>query len=180
MLKRKGTKIIQKCNELLEAIKKETDNSSQQPKDSSTEDIPKKLSKEDNIVNKEGLRSGSDKQTVPKEGFESIRSNKKEESSIKPKGGFGFCPDSRERGQEKEEVLKAVQEIAKGSGEKVPIQNSRGTAPYLRGGNSHFKSIWEGLEQPNSRYDLKRRNLSWDYSDANISYEGSYLVATNG
>ena len=73
-----------------------------------------------------------------------------------------------------------MQEITKGSGEKVPIQNSRGTAPYLREGNSHFKSGWEGLEQPNSRYDLKGRNLAWDYSDANISYEGSYLVATNG
>ena len=36
------------------------------------------------------------------------------------------------------------------------------------------------MEQPNSRYDLKGRDLSWDYSDANISYEGSYLVATNG
>ena len=77
--KRKGTKIIQKCSELLEAIKKETDNSSQELKDSSTEDIPKKLSKEDNIANQEGLRSGSDNQnqTVPKEGSESIRSNKK-------------------------------------------------------------------------------------------------------
>ena len=98
--KRKGTKIIQKCNELLDTIKKETDNSSQEPNDSSTEDIPKKLSKEDNIVNQEGLRSGSDNQnqTVPKEGFESIRSNKKKESTIKPKGGFGFHPDSRERG----------------------------------------------------------------------------------
>ena len=86
-----------------------------------------------------------------------------------------------EKGDEKgEEVLKAVQEITKGNGEKAHIQNSRGTAPYLRGGNSHFKTGWEGLEQPNSRYDLKGRDLSWDYSHANISYEGSYLVATNG
>ena len=60
------------------------------------------------------------------------------------------------------------------------MQNSRGTVPYLRGGNSCFKTGWEGLEQSNSRYDLKGRDLSWDYSDANISYEGSYLVATNG
>ena len=180
--KRKGTKIIQKYNELLDALEKETDNSSQELKDSSTEDIPKKLSKEDSIVNQEGLKLGSDNQnqTVPKEGFESIRSNKQKGSSIKPKGGFGFHPDSGERGQEREEVLKAVQEITKGSGEKVPTHNSRGTAPYLREGNSHFKSGWEGLEQPNSRYYLKGRNLSWDYSDANISYKGSYLVATNG
>ena len=62
----------------------------------------------------------------------------------------------------------------------TPMQNSRDTALYPRGGNTHFKSGWEGLEQPNSRYDLKGRELSWDYSDANISYEGSYLVATSG
>ena len=94
--KRKGTKIVHKCNELLDAIEKETDNSSQEPKNSSTEDIPKKLSKEDNIVNQESLRSGFDNQnqTVPKEGFESITSNKQKESSNKPKGGFGFHPDS--------------------------------------------------------------------------------------
>ena len=106
---------------MLDAIEKETDNSSQEPKNSSTEDIPKKLSKEDNIVNQEGLRSGFDNQnqTVPKEGFESIRSNKQKESSIKPKGGFGFCPDSGERGCKRKEVLKTVQEITKGSGEKV-------------------------------------------------------------
>ena len=95
--KRKGTKIIQKCNELLDTIEKETDNSSQELKNSSTEDIPKKLSKEDNIVNQEGLRSGFDNQnqTVPKEGFESIRSNKQKKSSIKPKGGFGFHPKGK-------------------------------------------------------------------------------------
>ena len=58
--KRKGTKIIQKCNKLLDAIEKETDSSSQELKNSSTENIPKKLSREDNIVNQEGLRSGFD------------------------------------------------------------------------------------------------------------------------
>ena len=128
------------------------------------------------------MRSGFDNQnqTVSKEEFESIRSNKQKESSIKPKGGFGFHPDSGERGWEREEVLKTVQKITKGSGEKVAIQNSRGTAPYLREENSHFKSGWEGLEQPNSRFDLKGRNLSWDDCDANISYKGSYLAATNG
>ena len=56
------------------------------------------------------------------------------------------------------------------------MQNSRDTPPYPRGGNTHFKSGWERLEQPNSRYDLVGRDLSLDYSDANISYEGSYLV----
>ena len=98
--KRKGTKIIQKHNELLDAMKKETDNSSQELKESPTDDIPIKLSKEDSIVNQETLRPISDiqSQTAPKEEFESVRSNKKEESSIKPKGGFGFYQDIGERG----------------------------------------------------------------------------------
>ena len=180
--KRKGTRIIQKCNELLDAVKKKTDNSSQELKESPTDDIPKKLPKKDSAVNQESLMpvSNTQNRTAPKGGFENIRSSKKRESSIKPIGGFGICPDSGERGQEREEVLKAVQEITKGNEEVIPIQNSRDTAPYLRGENSHFKSGWEGLEQPNGRYDLKGRDLSWDYSDANISYEGSYLVATSG
>ena len=113
---------------------------------------------------------------MPKGGFEKTGSSKKRESFIKPIGGFGICPDSGER----EEVLKAVQEITKGNGEMTPMQNSRDTALYPRGGNTHFKSGLEGLEQSNSRYDLKGRDLSWDYSDANISYEGSYLVSASG
>ena len=99
--KRKGTKIIQKCNELLDTIKnKETDNSSQELKESSTDDTPKKLTKENSIVNQESLRPISDiqNQTAIKEGFESVRSNKKKESFIKPKGSFGIHPDSGEKG----------------------------------------------------------------------------------
>ena len=94
--KRKGTKIILKCNELLDAVKKKADNSSQELKESPTDDVPKK----DSAVNQESLTSVSDtqNQTAPKGGFESIRNIKKKESSIKPKRSFGICPDSGERG----------------------------------------------------------------------------------
>ena len=54
--KRKGTKIIQRCNELLDAVKKKTDNSSQESKESPTDDIPKKLHKKDSTANQESLR----------------------------------------------------------------------------------------------------------------------------
>ena len=85
--KRKGTRIIQKCNELLDAVKKKTDNSSQQLKESPTDDIPKKLPKKDSTVNQESFRpvSNTQNQTAPKGGFESIRNSKKKGSSIKPK-----------------------------------------------------------------------------------------------
>ena len=62
----------------------------------------------------------------------------------------------------------------------TPMHSFRDSALYPRGGNTYFRLGWEGLEQPSNRYDLKGRDLSWDYSDATISYEGSYLVATSG
>ena len=98
--KRKGTKIIQKCNELLDAMKKETNNSSHELKESPIDNIPKELSIKDSILNQESLRPVSDiqNQIAPKRGFESVRWNKKKESSIKSKGGLGICPDSGERG----------------------------------------------------------------------------------
>ena len=52
----------------------------------------------------------------------------------------------------------------------TPMQSLRDSALYPRGGNTCFRSGWEGLEQPSNRYNLKGRDLSWDYSDATISY----------
>ena len=142
--------------------------------------MPKKSSKKDSIADQEGsvLPSSSKSQTVPK-GYENIGSSKKKEGPIRPTG-FGVCPDSGERGQEREEALEAVQEITKGNEEITPMQSFRDSALYPRGGNTYFRSGWERLEQPSNRYDLRRRDLSWDYSDASLSYECSYLVATSG
>ena len=157
-------------------MKKKTDSSP------SVEKMPKKSSKKDSMADREGsvLPSSSKSQTVPKEGYENIGSSKKREGPIRPTGGFGVCPDSGERGREREEALKAIQEIIKGNGEMTPMQSFRDSALYPRGGNTYFRSGWERLEQPSNRYDLRGRDLSWDYSDAIISYEGSYLVATSG
>ena len=44
-VKRKGTRIIQKCNELLNAMKKETDSSPEKLNGPPTEKIPKKSPK---------------------------------------------------------------------------------------------------------------------------------------
>ena len=62
----------------------------------------------------------------------------------------------------------------------TPMQSFRDSALYPRGGNTYFRSGCKGLEQPSNRYNLRGRDLSWDYSDATISYEGSYLVAASG
>ena len=180
--KRKGTRINQKCNELLDPMKKKTDSSSEKLKGLSVEKMPKKSSWKDSMAEQEGLvlPPSSKSQTVPEEGYENIGKSKKKEDSVRPTGGIGVHPDTGERGQEREEALKAIQEITKGNGEMTPVQSFRDSALYPRGRNTCFRSGWEGLEQPSNRYDLRGRDLSWDYSDATISYEGSYLAATSG
>ena len=60
--KRKGTRIIQRCNELLDAVKKKADNSSQELKESLTDDIPKKLLTKDSTANQESLKPVSNTQ----------------------------------------------------------------------------------------------------------------------
>ena len=60
------------------------------------------------------------------------------------------------------------------------IQSFGDSAFYPRGGKSYFGSGWVGLEQPSNQYDPRGRDLSWDFSDATISHEGSYLVVTSG
>ena len=98
--KQKGTKIIQKCNELLDAMKKKTDSSSEKLKGLLIEKMPKKSSKMDSMADQEGLvlSSNSRRQTVTKEGYENIGSSKKGEYPIRSIGGFGICPDTGERG----------------------------------------------------------------------------------
>ena len=163
-------------------MKKKTDSCPEKLKEFSIEKMPKKPPKKDSMADQEGpvLPSNSRSQIVPKEGYENVGNSKRREGSIRSIGGFHVHPDSGERGCKREEALKAVQEITKGNGEMTPMQSLRDSAFYPRGGNTYLRSGWEGLEQPSNRYDLNGRDLSWDYSDAAISYEGSYLVTTSG
>ena len=39
--------------------------------------------------------------------------------------------------------------------------------------------VYPGLELPDNQYGFKERDVSWDYSDANIPYEGSYFTTTD-
>ena len=52
--KGKGTKIIQKCNILLDAMKKKTDSSPEKLKGLSVEKMPKNSSKKDSMADQEG------------------------------------------------------------------------------------------------------------------------------
>ena len=156
-VKRKVTKTIQKCNELLNATGKGIEDGSEQSSESPWEIIPDKMPRKDNISPQEREISPSDS---------------KEKSPIVPKGGFGIRSDSEERGQEREELIKTVKKITKGKGETVSRPDVKGTIIYPKTG-------WDRLELPDNHYEFQEKDLSWDFSDANIPYEGSYLTATS-
>ena len=163
-VKRKATKTIQKCNELLNMIGRGIDNGSEKSNESPRETIPNKTPKRDNTSGQESLMSSS---------------KIKGKSPIVLRGGFGVWPDSGERGREREELLKTVKEITKGKGEIVSRQDLKGMMTYPKEESSCLETGWDRLELPNNHYDFKEKDLSWDYSDANIPYEGSYLTATS-
>ena len=73
-----------------------------------------------------------------------------------------------------------MKKITKGKGEIVSRQDLKGTITYPKEDSSCLETGWDRLELPNNQYDFKERDLSWDYSDTNISYEGSYLTDTSG
>ena len=103
----------------------------------------------------------------------------KEKSPIAPRGGFGMRPDSGERGQERAELLRTVKEITRGKEEIVSRQDLEGTMIYPKEESNCLKTGWDRLELPDNHYEFREKDLSWDYSDANIPYEGSYLTATS-
>ena len=159
-VKRKATKTIQKCDELLDTTGRGVDSGSEKSYGSPKETIPKKTPKRDNGLGQESLMSPS---------------KNKGKGPIALIGGFGVWSDSGDRGQEREELLKTVKEITKGKGEIIPRQ---GPIAYPKEESNYLEIGWDGLEFPDNQYGFKERDLSWDYSDANIPYEGSYLTTT--
>ena len=97
-------------------------------------------------------------------------SKNKGKGPIAPRGGFGVWPDSGERGREREELLKTVKQITKGKGEIVPKQNLKSMMTYPKEESSYLEMGWDRLELPDNHYDFREKDLSWDYSDANIPY----------
>ena len=96
-----------------------------------------------------------------------------------PRGGFGVRPDSEERDQEREELLRMVKQITKGKGEIGSRQDLKGMMTYPKEESNYLEAGWDRSKLSNNYYDLKEKDLLWDYSDANIPYEGSYLTATS-
>ena len=161
-VKRKATKTIQKYNELLDATGRGVDSGSEKSNESPKETIPKRTPKRDNGLGQESLMSPF---------------KDKGKGLITLVGGFGVWPDSGERGQQREELLKTVKEITKGKGEIISRQNLKGSIAYPKK-ESNYLETGDGLKLPDNQYDFKERELLWDYSDANIPYEGSYLTTT--
>ena len=117
---------------MLNATGKGIDNDSEKSSEFPGEIIPNKMPRRDNTLSQEGL--------IPP--FEN-----KEKSPIVPRGGFGIRPDSGERGQEREELLKTVKEITKGKGEIVSRQDVKGMMIYPKMG-------WDRLELPDNHHEF--------------------------
>ena len=149
---------------MLNATGKGIDNGSEKSSESPWEIIPNKTPKRDNTLSQESL--------IPP-------SENKGKAPIAPRGGFGVQLDSGERGRKRKELLRTVKEITKGKGEIVSRQDLKGMMIYPKEETSCLKMGWDRLELPNNHYEFREKDLSWDYSDANMPYEGSYLTATS-
>ena len=109
---------------------------------------------------------------IPKSKFKDEKPKDQKESPIGTKEAVGTHPDSVEQEWEREEALKTVQQLTNGKGDTSPARNN---------GNYGFTGTdLGGLEAPNEQFDPRGRDLFWDYSDATMNYDGSYLVATSG
>ena len=72
-----------------------------------------------------------------------------------------------------------MKEITKGRGEIILRLDLKGPITYPKEESSYLETGWDRSKLSDNHYDLKERDLSWDYSDANIPYEGSYLTTTS-
>ena len=72
-----------------------------------------------------------------------------------------------------------MKEITKEKGEMISRQDLKGLIIYPKEESNCPETGWDKLKSPDDQYDFKKRDLSWDYSDANIPYEGSYLTTTS-
>ena len=144
-VKRKATKTMQKCNELLDATGRGVDSGSEKSNESPRETIPNKTPKRDNTLGQESLMSSS---------------KNRGKGAIASIGGFGVWPDSGERGPEREELLKTVKEITKGKGEIISRQDLKGSIAYPKEESNYLETGWDRLKSPDNQYDFKERDLS--------------------
>ena len=178
--KRKGTKIIQKCNELLDALKAQV--SFGEPKVSPKEEVPRESPQKKETTEKKVVvpTLKGDSQMTPKDKPKNPKAKNQKEGPIGTKGISNIHPDGGEQERERREALETVWQLTNGQEETSPTRNNRDYAFDTRRENGFTGTGWSRLETPGGQFDPRGRDLSWDYSDATMSYEGSYLVATSG
>ena len=180
MAKRKRTKIIQKCNELLDVLKVQV--STSEPKGSPKKEVPRKKHKKEETMEKKVVVSTpkSDSQATPKDRSKSTKAKNQKEGSIGTKGLLNNHPDGREQGWERREALETGHQLTNGQEGISPTRNNRDYTFDTRRENGYTGTGWSGSEIPSGQFNPRGRDLSWDNSDATMSYEGNYLVATSG
>ena len=120
--KRKGTKIIQKCNELLGALKAQ--DSFSELKGSSKEEVPRELPRNEETTEKKVVvpTPKSDSQTTPKDKLKNTKIKNQKEGPTGTKEISNICPDGGEQERERREALETVQQLTNGQKETSPIR----------------------------------------------------------
>ena len=144
-VKRKATKTIQKCNELLNATGRGIDNGSEKSNESPRETIPNETPKRGNTLGQESLMSSS---------------KNKGKSPVAPRGGFGVRPDSEERDREREELLRKVKQITKGKREIGSGQDLKGMMTYPKEESNYIEAGWDRSKLPDNHYEFREKDLS--------------------
>ena len=108
--KRKGTKIVQKCNELLDTLKVQV--SPSEPKGSPKEEVPRKTPKKEETMEKKVVVSTTknDSQATPKDKSKTTKAKNQKEGPIGTKGLLNNHPDGREQEWERREALETVRQ----------------------------------------------------------------------
>ena len=119
-------------------------------------------------------------QMTPKDKPKSTKAKNQKEGPIGTKGLLNVHPDDGEQERERREASETVWQLTSRQEETSPIRNNRGYTFDTRRENGYTGTSWSRLEIPGGQFDPRGRDLSWDYSDATMSLEGSYLVATSG
>ena len=112
--KKKRTKIIQKCNELLDALEAQV--SFGEPKGSPEEEVPRESPKKEETTEKKVVvptpKSGS--QMTPKDKPKRTKAKNQKEGPIGTKGLLNIHPYDREQEWERREALETVQQLTNG------------------------------------------------------------------
>ena len=144
--------------------------------------MPRETPKKEETTDKKVVVSTprSNSQVTLKDKSKSTKARNQKEGPTGTKGLLNNRPDGREQEWERRETLETVRQLTNGQEGISPTRNNRDYTFDTRRENAYTGTSWSRLEIPGGQFDPRERDLSWDYSDATMNHEGSFLVATSG